>query len=155
MSSAPLPPWQPSSRALSMAPPTFAGTKGGFCTNSYDKNRLENRGQVYLERDTFFCGQKYGGDRKKGASCMQKKEFITPLCAQCFGISISCSWNFCEEECRCSPPPPGETSACYACVHYFCKPSLDACTGLPSSLSRTDTLFEDVASVALTNIVAV
>lgn len=121
------------SDALSTSVFSSASVKGGLCDNGYDKKMLQLKPKWLLERDTYFCGQQAEGDQHKAAACMQRAEHITPPCAHCFGMSIACSYQHCEQECACSPPPPQESPECHMCVQQQCKPLLQWCTGLPVS----------------------
>lgn len=131
------PPSRSLSRALTPSLQTvFQGqVQGGLCNNGWDTKMLQRKPKWLLQRDTFVCGQKVDGDQHKGAACMRNWEHITAPCAHCFGMAIACSNHHCQEQCACSPKPPGESRNCHYCVQFHCQKLLDWCTGLPSSAS--------------------
>merc|ERR1712190_34782 len=101
------------------------------CHNKADIKALRHRGKHGVEIDTWMCGDKSDGDVNKSTKCMQEREHLSAPCALCYGKSIACTYQSCQQECACSPAPPHNSKECQKCVKKHCKDSLHRCSGIP------------------------
>jgi len=121
----------------------------GLCTGG-DKNRLHSKGEQWVKADMHRCALSTDGSVKQGSACMLRKEWISPGCAYCFGLTIHCSAQHCLQECAC-----GDSIQCENCMKLICNPWFSECAGFTPQFNLIQTGQDDgTSSLAAKSITA-